>query len=694
MLTDFGIAKMLEADEGQTLSTTTGVGIGTPEYMSPEQGLGQEVDARADIYSLGVVLYELAAGRKPFRADTPMAVIVKHVNDPLPRPRQFVSDIPETVERVLFKALAKKPENRYKTMVEFGKALDGLLEPIREREREAARKKEETAKREAEIARKAEERKKAREAKLQRRQEREKAHKSSWLPWGLGIGLLLLIIAGVILGNQKQDVLPSTTSSNLTSSTTFSASPTATIMRLPTNTSTLIPPPPYMEGSPLFETDFESSKIEDFNFSVWSKITNDDLRNPSQYWGIEQDENGNHYFIGDAPGNKEIAFNFGKLNWGNYLIEAKFNVQRSPSNGQGGAAVLIRGGSSGLNNCPNGYEFAFGEWLSIYNDCAGGHLVNATHGKIEEGKWYSIRIESYNNEFREYLDGVLIHRLLDDTSLNGFIMFGTGRGGKVYYDDIRIAELLPAKLAEPTGSATLPNEVTDEKGVIMQYVPAGEFEMGSNEISSNEKPVHTVYLDAFFIDKYEVTNAFYRKCVDAGVCAPPKEDRSYSHNNYFGVDEFANYPALYVNWEMAKTYCEWRGGRLPTEAEWEKSAAGNFGRVFPWSKNHDISCIRANYDGGCGIGDTQKAGNYPGGISAYGLFDMSGNVAEWTNSLFKPYPYDPNDGRESTTLSGERSVRGGSWNSPEGSLRSASRSKVDPLTANYLIGFRCATSNP
>jgi serine/threonine protein kinase len=125
MLTDFGIAKILDLEEGQTL-TGTGVGIGTPEYMSPEQGMGRGVDARTDIYSLGVVLYELITGRKPFTADTPMAVVDKHVHDPLPRPSQMVKGLPDAVEKVLLKLLAKRPEDRYPIMSAVIEALEGL----------------------------------------------------------------------------------------------------------------------------------------------------------------------------------------------------------------------------------------------------------------------------------------------------------------------------------------------------------------------------------------------------------------------------------------------------------------------------------------------------------------------------------------------------------------------------------------
>jgi len=125
MLTDFGIAKVLDLEETLDL-TGTSAAVGTPEYMAPEQATAKFVDHRVDIYSLGVVLYEMVTGRKPFIADTPMAVLIKHATEPLPRPSQFVSNIPMRVEKVLLKALAKQPENRYQSMREMTNALEKL----------------------------------------------------------------------------------------------------------------------------------------------------------------------------------------------------------------------------------------------------------------------------------------------------------------------------------------------------------------------------------------------------------------------------------------------------------------------------------------------------------------------------------------------------------------------------------------
>ena len=125
MVSDFGVAKLFDMDETTGL-TNTGMGVGTPEYMAPEQWQGQ-VSPQTDVYALGVVLYEMITGRRPYSADTPAALLLKQANDPLPRPKSFVPGLPEVVERVLLKALAKKPEDRYLDMDTFANTLEGLL---------------------------------------------------------------------------------------------------------------------------------------------------------------------------------------------------------------------------------------------------------------------------------------------------------------------------------------------------------------------------------------------------------------------------------------------------------------------------------------------------------------------------------------------------------------------------------------
>ena len=144
--------------------------------------------------------------------------------------------------------------------------------------------------------------------------------------------------------------------------------------------------------------------------------------------------------------------------------------------------------------------------------------------------------------------------------------------------------LLCSAGAPSTQLSLLPTSLPDfldAKNVPMRLVRAGDFIMGS-EYDYLEKPVHTIYLNDYYIDKYEVTNGFYELCVNTGACESPKYLGSFTRGYYFGHPGYDNYPVIFVDWNMAKTYCEWRGARLPTEAEWEKAARGTDGRSHPW----------------------------------------------------------------------------------------------------------------
>jgi formylglycine-generating enzyme required for sulfatase activity len=230
--------------------------------------------------------------------------------------------------------------------------------------------------------------------------------------------------------------------------------------------------------------------------------------------------------------------------------------------------------------------------------------------------------------------------------------------------------------------------ISPKDSMTLLYVPAGEFIMGSDEGPSNETPVHPVFLDAFWIDQNEVTNEMYALCVEAGVCREPTNNSSNAHSIYFGSAEFDDYPVIYVDWNMAKTYCEWAGRRLPSEAEWEKAARGTDQRVYPWGDGIDRTF--ANY--GAYVGDTTAVRNYESGKSLYGAYDMAGNVWEWVSSSFKPYPFDAADGRENLTASNLRVLRGGSWGYNDVSARSTYRWHGPSDSELSVIGFRCALS--
>ncbi len=263
---------------------------------------------------------------------------------------------------------------------------------------------------------------------------------------------------------------------------------------------------------------------------------------------------------------------------------------------------------------------------------------------------------------------------------------------------------------QPTIGST---RISEADQMVQVYVPAGEFLMGSVDPEAKqtiaggraypEIPQHTVNLDGYWIDKYEVTNAQYALCVAAGVCRAPFNTASYTYANYYGNPEFSNYPVMWVNWSMARQYCEWGGRRLPTEAEWEKASRGTEGQKYPWGNETisgelanfcDINCTRsiANPLYNDGYPDVAPVGSYPAGASPYGAMDMSGNVWEWVNSLIQPYPYDATDGREDPNASGERAWRGGPWSNGYWWMRSSIRYRSVPSYWWYNLGFRCAAS--
>jgi formylglycine-generating enzyme required for sulfatase activity len=240
---------------------------------------------------------------------------------------------------------------------------------------------------------------------------------------------------------------------------------------------------------------------------------------------------------------------------------------------------------------------------------------------------------------------------------------------------------------------TLPDYQLDDRGVPMAYVPAGVFPMGNDRGSADEQPIHPVNLDAFYIDKFEVTNAFYEACVEAGACPPVKKKSSATRSNYYDSRRYIRFPVIFVDWNMAQTYCEWREARLPTEAEWEKAARGGTNVIYPWGDTPD--CNLVNY-GNC-LGDTSGVTIYDLGQSRYGIYNMAGNVWEWVSDWYADDYYRParQDNPQGPDRGTEKVLRGGSWREDYQEMRSVNREAEKPAYSSNTIGFRCAKdANP
>ena len=236
--------------------------------------------------------------------------------------------------------------------------------------------------------------------------------------------------------------------------------------------------------------------------------------------------------------------------------------------------------------------------------------------------------------------------------------------------------------------AKRPSIISEVDGSEMILIPGGAFLMGSDERLPDEGPMHTVYVPAFYMDQYEVANAQYSRFVQATHRRSPIDWRG-------GVPppRKATHPVVFVTWYDANDYCHWTGKRLPTATEWEKAARGVGGRVYPWGDVFDPDKANTPYSK---RGDTTPVGTFPSGRSPYGVYDMSGNVWEWTASWYKAYP--GNQKRRLETY-GERYrvLKGGSFVNCSFykcgiSAPTFNRSFFRPATRNNGFGFRCAKS--
>ena len=243
-------------------------------------------------------------------------------------------------------------------------------------------------------------------------------------------------------------------------------------------------------------------------------------------------------------------------------------------------------------------------------------------------------------------------------------------------------------------------QATREAPVAWVHVPAGEIEMGADgKAATDEGPKHKVYLDAFQINTYEVSNAQYYVFVKATGHRAPENCCDSRFNLWRGdtmLDGVGDLPTINVSWDDAAAYCKWMGGRLPTEAEWEKAARGTDGRTYPWG-NEPVDNYRASYSPDSyaswqGPISLAKINQYDSGRSPYGAYGMAGNVWEWVQDFYNEeyYKNSPPKNPQGPSDGYKHVIRGGSWRDTADVLRSTNRSQLLSETRDVYLGFRCA----
>jgi len=234
-----------------------------------------------------------------------------------------------------------------------------------------------------------------------------------------------------------------------------------------------------------------------------------------------------------------------------------------------------------------------------------------------------------------------------------------------------------------------------QRGIVqpegMVLIPAGEFLMGADDGLQDARPPHRVYLSSYWFDKYEVTNARYRQCVEGGGCTPPKDRLTFEDL------QRAQHPVTNITWNQARSFCQWQGKRLPTEAEWEKAARGTDGRRYAWGNDGEVVRVRVkNGDLKPGANGTERVGRQTATSSPYGALDMIGNVSEWVKDWYAEDFYQTSSSHDPQgPLRGSfRVLRGGEWNEKPPNLQASYRGWDEVTYWGPTLGVRCAGDVP
>lgn len=766
---DFGIAKLLNATSALT---GTGVAMGTPSYMAPEQWQGKDIGPAADQYALAVLVYAMLTGKMPFEADSPYQLMHKHMFD-VPTPiHTHRGDLPEALQKVFDRAFEKEPKNRFPTTTDFAKAIDEAVRvspkqepsgffvtPLPVRKFNVPLQPTPPNMEGPTITPTGSQIPEAMLATiadvpsggsppttvpptLPPAAEMPSRNRRLQMAVLTGIAALIVIIGlAVVLsssgddggdggeGNNTQEtsdpliiaqgILTATASANSTLTAQANEEPTTE----PTEAVTDIPESPSPTATPTTVSSPAATRTNTPNAveTLEARATRDSERTAA----AQATEEGTEIPTATPSPSRTpsptstptrrstLAPSATATSTSTRQSTTASSATATPSNSPSptrtftatvdiaatsdAATATQQAAGTRQSATQNAVQTLAARATSDASKTLAARATNSVGPTQTAQAIAAIQIAETNREvnvrgepntsapivatLRQGTSVTIIGSNDDETWFN--VRLNNGTEGWIRADLLTV-------FGPPTAtpSPTPEPQVEEFDGVPMVLVPAGCFVMGSDDtqleeaigmglpqnIADVEKPAEKICFDApFWIDQYEVTNGQFDQY--NGQAAMP------------AVNDDANKPREQVSWYEAKAYCEQRGGRLPTEAEWEYAARGPAGLIYPWGNEFEPDNVVFLDNSGK---EAQPVGSRPDGVSWVGAYDMSGNVWEWTNSLFREYPYDAADGREGE---GEenRSIRGGSYQDLDEFLRTSMRSFwIASADAYPSLGFRCA----
>jgi len=737
---DFGLAKVVQKDDKQE-ATLVGTVIGTPKYISPEQGMGNPADVRSDMYSLGIVLYEMATGKIPFEGDSAVSMIRHHIYDTALMISNAVTDFPAELEAIIMKCIQKDPNTRYANPIQLLEDLDAFekSKPLIHARVDHTRVSSTSADATMLLSSSA--------IRLQQRRKRRMIIVPTAF---VGIIATALILWFGILGREQKtppppppDTTQSQPANNVVTPTISSPPPIDNQAALAkemerqerlrlseamiTDTLKLIEDPKTKEQQK-FNLIIQSIKSDDYEAArrETDKLMEleDDIIPPAatflqmRIWNISQGksyelEMKRLYDRFEAFYPKNDCFTLVKKLYEEACISAESNsvdeiIADADKENDLQQKVKVLDDFIKHNDANKFIQKVKDKLAGTYDEIKKAREANYKNtlalaeqqtqlNNFKEASALLDKAREYTDDFSE------IDNLKVETE-------------KTFLQFCEIEPITKERDANTQSFLQIKN-IRDASEMLL--IPAGEFIRGSDDSSANqnERPAMKVMLGPYYVDKFEITNEQFKKFVEANKYVTEAESAGYGwvysdgilnqvkgacwkdpNGDGKGITDLLSHPVVQVSLKDAEIYAKWAKKRLLTEAEWEKAARSDKELTFPWGNEwRDMASNTSE-----AVHTTTPVGAYQQDKSPYGCYDIAGNVAEWCADYYDPMYYQSRitDNPKGPASGDCRLIRGGSWISSATEVRLTIRKggfsptqksrTTSQFWTNYL-GFRCAT---